>query len=83
MKYGKKDINDQVSKEKDYEVSRKFIEEFKKRNSGHIRCFDLVGFNKFTEEGQIKYEELNSKEEICLKFVKDAAVILEKLLFEN
>ena len=59
-----------------------FIERFKKRNFT-LRCRELLGCEVGTAEGMRFLKENNLREQLCSHFVKDAAEILEALLFSE
>ena len=75
LKYGRKNLEDTESKERTYELVNKFINRFKAQNQ-NIICKELLGYELNSPEGR----QLIQKETRCLKFVKDAAEILEQML---
>ena len=76
LKYGPKDREDRDAKKRAYQLTGKFIEEFRSRNK-YIRCHDLLGFN-------MKSDNVPEKEEIivkrCPEFIATASEILEEIL---
>ena len=62
-----------------YDLIRKFVREFEKRR-GSIECRDLLGFDPATKEGLAEIQAKNLFAEVCPKFVKDAAEILEEMI---
>ena len=66
-------------KEVIYKETRDFVEKFRQRN-GTIKCFELIGVNLGTEEGQRIANEKNLFREKCEKYVKDACEILEEII---
>jgi C_GCAxxG_C_C family probable redox protein len=79
LKHGQFLKEDKQAKEKTYALIRKFTELFKERNKT-TSCFELLGVDlingdKQTASGRTKM--------ICPKAVRDAAEIIEQLLFSN
>jgi C_GCAxxG_C_C family probable redox protein len=76
LKYGASDREERDAKKRAYELTEKFIEEFRSRNKSII-CRDLLGFN-------IKSDDYPDKEEIiskrCPEFIAVASEILEQIL---
>ncbi len=79
LKYGKVRADDDLSKERTYQVTLELVEKFKSRH-GSILCRKLLGHNISTPAGweQAKREELFST--LCPQLVRDAAQILEEIL---
>jgi len=79
LKYGKAEQGDDGATEKTRALTRRFIQEFIKKN-GSVNCTELLGFNL---NNQDEYEAAG-KEKLfrtkCPELVRDAAVILEKIL---
>ena len=75
LKYGRKQLDDTESKERIYDLVNEFINRFKARNQSII-CKELLGYELNSPEGK----QLIKKETRCLKFVQDAAEILEQML---
>lgn len=79
LKYGRCTIEDLKAKEKTYELSRQFMNDFKAHH-GSIVCKDILGCDLNTPAGKA---EFNSKDLIntkCAGCVRDAVEMLEKLL---
>lgn len=76
LKYGANDREDRDAKNKAYQLTEKFIKEFRARNKS-ILCRDLLEFN-------IKLNNNPEKEEIILKrcpeFIAVASEIFEEIL---
>ncbi|MFX1339443.1 MAG: C-GCAxxG-C-C family protein [Promethearchaeota archaeon] len=81
LKYGNSKLSETKKKEKAYEVVREFVSRFKSRN-GTIKCSKLLDCDISTLEGRNKAIETRLFIEVCPKFVKDAAEILENLLMD-
>jgi len=79
LKYGNSNVKDEMSKEKTYELVQKFAKMFKERN-GSLQCSVLLGYDISTEEGMKIVEEKNLCNDLCPKFIKDAAEIIEEIL---
>jgi C_GCAxxG_C_C family probable redox protein len=79
LKYGNSNLEDQMSKEETYARVQEFAKRFKERN-GSLQCSVLLNCDISTEEGLKAAEEKNLIEELCPKFVKDAAEIIEEIL---
>ena len=77
LKYGR--MKPQGDKEKAYTLAQEFCKEFKGK-FGSILCYDLTECDFTTPEGQKKFEDLNIKEEKCVKFVREAINILWDLM---
>ena len=79
LKYGKAEQGDDGATEKTRALTQRFIQEFIKKN-GSVNCTELLGFNL---NNQDEYEAAG-KEKLfrtkCPELVRDAAVILEKIL---
>jgi len=59
-----------------------FLERFKKRNFT-VTCRELLGCEIGTPEGMKFLRDNNLRGQICSHFVKDAAEIIEELLFSD
>jgi len=79
LKHGKIKAEDEEAKEKTYLIVREFVERFKSRN-GSIKCRELLGYDISTLEGIQLIKEKNLFYTICVKYVRDAAEIIEELL---
>jgi len=79
LKYGM-GINDNIEvKEKTYQVIRKFSDRFQEIN-GSVICRELLGCDINTPEGIDYYNQNEFFEKKCLKYVKNAAEVLEEIL---
>ena len=79
LKYGKAEQGDDGATEKTRALTRRFIQEFLKKN-GSVNCTELLGFNL---NNQDEYEAAGREKLFrtkCPELVRDAAVILEKIL---
>jgi len=81
LKYGNTKVSETRKKEKAYQVVKEFVKRFESRN-GTIKCSKLLDCDISTPEGRNKAIEKQLFIEVCPKFVKDAAEILENLLIE-
>ncbi|MCX5803443.1 MAG: C-GCAxxG-C-C family protein [Proteobacteria bacterium] len=79
LKHGKIKAEDEEAKEKTYLIVREFVERFKSRN-GSIKCRELLGYDISTLGGIKLIKEKNLFYTICVKYVRDAAEIIEELL---
>jgi C_GCAxxG_C_C family probable redox protein len=79
LKYGRIRADDVEAKMKTIKMVNEFAKKFKERH-GSISCTDLIGCNVSTLEG---FEEAKKKDlfkQLCPKYVKSAAEILEEIL---
>lgn len=79
LKYGRVKAEDIEAKEKTYELVQEFVKRFKSRH-GSINCTELLGFDLGTPEGMKLAEEKELFENVCPKFVQNAAEIIEQIL---
>jgi C_GCAxxG_C_C family probable redox protein len=79
MKYGRGDLQSIDAKAKTYELGRKFMNEFTRRN-GSCVCAELLGMNIGMPENMVKAQELKMFETKCLALVQSAAEILESIV---
>ncbi len=79
LKYGMVVPEDQVTKEKGYEIAKEFISRFAERH-GAVTCRDLLGYDPGTPEGQQAISEAKLKTTVCTKVIRDAVEILEEIL---
>ena len=77
LKYGKFTPEDDAAKEKTYALVREFARLFEERNKT-TNCRELLGVDLIKDEGRTAAERVQS---ICPKAVKDAAEIVESMLF--
>ena len=61
-----------------YELSRKFFEQFEKRNNG-VLCRDLIGYTLSNPNEQKKAREENVFQKKCARYVENAVTILLEL----
>lgn len=78
LKNGYKSGTEIDRKKRSFEMARRFIDEFTKRN-GTIICNELLGFDISDEAQNIKAGEKGIYRTVCPKFVADAVEIVEKL----
>jgi len=79
MKHGRGDVKSVDAKYKTYELGKKFMDDFKKKNSSCI-CEEIIGINIGTPENLKKAQETKFFETKCFDAVKSACDILEELL---
>ena len=65
-----------------YELSRKFFEQFEKRNNG-VLCRDLIGYTLSNPDEQKKAREENVFQKKCTRYVENAVTILLELTEPN
>jgi C_GCAxxG_C_C family probable redox protein len=70
---------DGKSKERTYELVRRFAERFRERH-GTLECRDLLGCDIGTPEGQQAFKEQKLHATVCTGLVRDAAEIVEEIL---
>ena len=79
LKCGQIRADDGTTKEKTYQLVHEFVEKFKERNRS-IVCKELLGVHPGTPEGSQAFKEKDLKNTVCVKLVRDAAEIVEKIL---
>ncbi len=79
LRYGHDAAEDVETKERMYEIERRFLSLFKERN-GSFGCTELIGRDLSTEEGLESARAEGLFEKVCPKYVEDAAEILEDIL---
>jgi C_GCAxxG_C_C family probable redox protein len=79
LKHGKVRATDDGAKEKTYGLVLQLVEKFKDRH-GSIVCRDLLDCDMSTPEGLQDFKDRKLLETHCVRFVKDAAEILEEIL---
>ncbi|MEW6183770.1 MAG: C-GCAxxG-C-C family protein [Bacillota bacterium] len=79
LKHGTAKIKDQGPKDNTYDLTRDFVSRFKFRN-GSITCKNLLGCDISTPEGMKLAIEQNLINNLCPKFVHDAAEIIEQII---
>lgn len=77
LKYGKFSKEDETAKEKTYTMIQEFTKLFNERNKSTI-CRELLGVDLINDDKQLVVPRTQA---ICPKMVKDAAEIIEELLF--
>lgn len=70
---------DDPQKDKAYDLTKRFVQEFTSIH-GSIKCSDLLGCNIGTPEGRQIAKDKDLFTTLCPGFVRDAAIILYKLL---
>ena len=79
LKFGRTDVKDAKSHEETNRLVKGFTERFKQRN-GSIVCRELLGCDLITEEGRKIFIDDKFRDTKCVKFVRDAAEIIEEIL---
>ena len=79
LKYGKIKSGDDAATEKTRALVRKFIHEFTQRN-GSINCTELLGYNLSKPAEYEKARENKLFVTKCPALVRDAVLVLEKIL---
>ena len=79
LKYGRTDKDDAGKRTATDAKVREFLIRFRAAH-GHLRCNDLVGFDRSTPEGHEKAAAAGVFKRICPELVMDASLILEDLL---
>jgi len=79
LKYGRTQLQDTRSHEKINRLVSEFCERFKFRNTS-IVCRELLGVELGTPEGRKAFVDNKLRDKLCVKFVRDAAEIVEELL---
>lgn len=78
LKYGFVDANDKASKTETDQRAERFVKEFKARNKSLI-CRELIGFDIGSNNRKPDADRIILDR--CPKFVKDAAEIIEEIVF--
>jgi C_GCAxxG_C_C family probable redox protein len=79
LKYGTLDAKDKAAKEHTYERTRAFVARFRSLN-GSLLCRELLGCDIATPEGMEMARQKGCFTELCPRFVRAAAEILEEIL---
>ena len=79
LKYGKHQKEDNAAKEITYKKIQEFARLFEQRNKTTV-CRELLGVDLLTGDKQIAAENVKS---VCPKMVRDAAEIIEQMLFDG
>ena len=80
LRYGQTTAEDKAAKEETYELASHFINRFKARNNGCVKCRELLGHDIGTPEGLNAARDEGLFETLCPNFVRDAAEIVEELI---
>ena len=81
LKFGRIDVKDVKAHEDATRLVREFAQQFGLIN-GSIICRDLLGLDLGTREGQKAFVDRKLRETMCAKYVRDAAEIVEQLIFK-
>jgi C_GCAxxG_C_C family probable redox protein len=79
LKYGKTKARDEPAKEKTYALAQEFVRRFRAKH-GSMTCLGLLGHHIGTPRGMKALQKMNFHKNICPKYVKDAVLLLDKLL---
>lgn len=79
LKYGKAEEGDNAANDQTRTLVRQFIDEFTKKN-GSINCTGLLGYDLSDQDEYEKARSENLFRTRCPQYVKDAALILERML---
>jgi C_GCAxxG_C_C family probable redox protein len=79
LKYGRTKADDLAARDQTYAKMRQFTDRFKALHCS-IQCRCLLGLDLGTEEGMRLAREKNLFLTICVKYVQDAATIVEEFL---
>jgi len=79
LKYGRTKAYDLEARDRTYAKMRQFTDRFKALHCS-IQCRCLLGLDLGTEEGMRLAREKNLFQTICVKYVQDAATIVEEFL---
>ena len=77
LKYGKFIIDDEPAKEKTYALMREFTRLFKERNKT-TNCHELLGVDLINGDRKTAVDRVKT---LCPQIVRDAAEIIEQVLF--
>ena len=77
--HGRTRAEDQETKEKAYALVAELADQFRQRN-GSLKCRELLGCDLGTPEGQQYAHDHGLTATRCVKFVRDAAEIVERML---
>jgi len=78
LKYGTTDAADKEANAGAHEKGKNFINEFMRRN-GFLPCRELLGFDIYTRQ-KLTTDENRAIFDLCPKYVRDAAEILEEMI---
>jgi len=77
--HGRTKAENQETKEKAYALVAELADQFRQRN-GSLKCRELLGCDLGTPEGQQYAHDHGLTATRCVKFVRDAAEIVERML---
>lgn len=80
LRHAKVRPDDDASRELAYALAHEFMDAFRERN-GSLLCRELLGVDVSTPEGMKEIREKDLFATVCPKFVRDAAEIVEEILF--
>ena len=81
LKYGSADSKDTETKERTYQLARRFMDEFCARNN-NVNCSALLGVDIGDPDAYAYAREHELFKKFCPAYVRSAAEILEKILTE-
>lgn len=76
LRYGRKSAKE--DKEKAYNMALEYVNKFEKEFRNTM-CYELIGCNLRTPEGQKRYKDLNLSDEKCKKYIRKAIEILQSM----
>ena len=79
LKHGQTQAKDRETKARCYALVHDFADRFRTRN-GSLLCRELLGCDLGTEEGMALAKQKGYFVELCPRYVRDAAEILEEVL---
>jgi C_GCAxxG_C_C family probable redox protein len=79
LQYGRTRADDDLAKEKTYELVQEFVKRFKSQHGSTV-CKELLSYDLSKDEEVKEAQEKQLFDELCPKFVQTAAEILETLL---
>ena len=79
LKHGRTDKGDAARRIATDSRVKEFLEKFKQKYK-HLRCNDLLGFDRSTPEGHDRAAAAGVFKKLCPRYVEHAATILEELL---
>ena len=78
LKYGQYIAEDKASKQKCYEITSGFMEEYTKRK-GTVLCREILGYDIRETEVRAKFPD--KQKQVCPKAIETAVLILEEMGF--
>lgn len=78
LKYGQYIANDKAAKDKCYEITLEFIEEYRNRK-GTVLCREILGYDIRDTEARAKFP--GRQKEVCPKAIEAAVLLLEEMGF--